>query len=85
MEEYTAGVIAARIGFSGGSIGGGSGSNEGVGEGDRDDAEDDEGELGEEGAASVLVRGGKPLSASMASEVCHRVLRAPTQASRRSR
>lgn len=78
-------MIAARIGFSGGSSGRGSGrSNEGVGEGDRDDEEDDEGELGEDGVASVIERH-EPLLAGRASQVCRRVRRAPTQASRRFR
>lgn len=72
------------MGFSGGSIGGGRGSKEGVGEGDREDEEDDDGELGEDGVGVASVFD-EPLSASMASGFCHRVLRAPTQASRRSR
>ena len=84
MEEYAAGVIAARIGLSGGRSGGGSGSNEGVGDGDLDGEDDDVDELGEDGVASVVERH-ESLLASVASQVCHRLLRAPAQASRRSR
>ena len=87
MDEYAAGVIAARIGFSGGRSGGGSGSNEGVGEGDCDSDEDDdvdERELGDDRVASVVERHELSL-ASVALQFFRRVLRAPTQASRRSR
>lgn len=79
-----AGVIEARIGFSGGRSGGGSGSNEGVGDAERDCEEEDEGELGEVRVAWVSDMHAM-LLANVVSEFCRGVLRAPTHASRRSR